>query len=339
MKILLLLNGPEGWQTGIEDGYSFLKEVGEIEDFKCLYLHNLATNEGSVIAFEKAISVATEFQPTMIVIFHIGHIPLTDSFIAQVRNLPTKPILVYDEGDMYGSFAKPLTKPMKRILKAADVVSIRGLGEFREKISKFNSKIIYTPHHADIARYDVDPHILKERKQELVFIGNKNKPRFGGSIRRLPGAREREAFVRHIGNHFPDKFHLYGNGWNGFSGNQGPVGFADQLEVYKNSWITVSYEHYPNIPYYFSNRLPIALLAGSLYVSHYHEGYENMFRGRDFIFFFKSIEESVDIIKYVLSLDNDERIARAYRARAYSLKYLHPTVVWKNFHQNVLNIL
>lgn len=339
MRTFLLLNGPEGCQTGIEDGFNFLKAIGEISELEWFYLDNFSKEAGSDAALIRAIEIATEFQPSLIVIFHIGKFPITDNFVSTLRNLASKPMLVYDEGDMYGTWAKPILKSMNTIIKRADVVSIRGLGKFYEQIAKLNNRIIYTPHHADIARYDKEPYLLTEKKNKLVLIGNRVRPRFMSSIRRLPGANERECFVKTMGAAFPNNFVLHGNGWDGFTGNQGPVDFYKQLDVYRESWITVAYEHYPEIPYYFSNRLPIALMTGSLYVCHYHKGYENIFKDCDFIFFFDTNEEAIDIVNYIHSLSKEDLLERSKRARAFSLKYFHPNVIWANFFHNVLSVV
>jgi hypothetical protein len=336
MRVLLLLNGPEGWQTGIEDGFNHLQSIGMIEKLEWFYLDAFSKKESVEAAISTAIDMSENFQPDLIVIFHIGSFPVTDKFISRLKGLDSQPILAYDEGDMYGTWAKPILKSMKTVIKRSDVVSLRGLGKIYEQIRKLNDRIIYTPHHADIARFDKEPYLLSERKNKLVLIGNKVKPRLLSSIRRMPGAREREEFVKAMGRAFPKDFVLHGNGWDGFVGNQGPVEFQKQLDVYRDSWITVAYEHYPEIPYYFSNRLPIALMTGSLYVCHYHKGYENIFKDCDFIFFFKTYEEAVDLINYIHSLSKDDLMARSVRARAFSLKYYHPNVVWKNFYNNLL---
>jgi len=337
MKVLLLLNGSEGWQTGIEDGFSHLQSVGITEELKWLYLDDFSKKESTEAAISKAIDISENFQPDLIVIFHIGLFPVTDEFISRLKGLQSKPILAYDEGDMYGTWAKPISKSMKTVIKRSDVVSLRGLGRIYEQIKKLNDRIVYTPHHADIARFDKEPYLLPERQNKLVLIGNKVKPRLLSSIRRLPGAKEREDFVKSMGSAFPKNFVLHGNGWDGFIGNRGPVDFQKQLDVYRDSWVTVAYEHYPKIPYYFSNRLPLALMAGSLYVCHYHKGYENIFKDCDFIFFFETHEEAIDLINFIHSLSKDELMARSARARAFALKHYHPNVVWKNFFNNVID--
>jgi hypothetical protein len=336
MKTLLFLNGIEGCQTGIEDGFNHLKLTGEVSELKWFYLDNEVNKIGLNSALSDALQLAESFQPKLIVVFHIGRLSITTQFVNALKNLSSHPILAYDEGDMYGTWAKPVTKSMKLIIQMADVVSIRGLGEFHDEISKLNSHVIYTPHHADIARFDQESSLLANKVNKLVLIGNKVSGRLS-LIRRLPGAKERECFVRSMGEAFGDEFVLHGNGWSGFRGNRGPVDFYKQLDVYRDSWITVAYEHYPSISYYFSNRLPIALLAGSLYVCHYHKGYEHIFKDCDFIFFFKTNEEAVDLVNFIHSLSKVDLFERSQRARAFARRYFLPSVIWGNFFNNILN--
>jgi hypothetical protein len=337
MKVLLFLNGFEGCQTGIEDGFQFIFNSGNIAKLEWFYFEDFAKKNGSLASREKMFEIANKFQPCLIVFFHLGSTEINKEFIVGLKNLRSAPILVYDEGDMYGTWAKPITKSMKTIIKMADLISIRGLGGFYEKIKKLNSNIIYTPHHNDIARLETNKNDIYPRNKQLVFVGNKVKPRFFSSIRRLPGAARREKFVKKIGNTFKNKFNLFGNGWAGFYGNQGPIDFYSQHEVYQKSFIMVSYEHYPDVPYYFSNRLPIALMNGSICVCHKHDGYAIMFPQCDFIFFFNTVNEAIDIVNYLFSLSNEELLIRSVNARKFAERHYHPNVIWMNFYNNILD--
>jgi hypothetical protein len=335
MKTLLFLNGPLGWQTGIEDGFNHILQMNLISDLKWFYFHDYAKTSSLNDALTEMMRISKNYLPELIVFFHASDLPVSKSYLRNLKELSSKPIIVYDDGDMYGGICKPINNRMKTLLKEADAVSIRGLGKFYRTIAKYNNNIFYTPHHADIARFDKDPHILHDRKYPIVLIGNRIRGKIS-PVFRIPGAEGRESFVMHIGKSFPSMFYVFGDGWNGFSGNQGPVDFQLQIDICKDSWITVAYEHYPQIPYYFSNRLPIALLSGSLYVCHYHEGLENIFRNCDFIFFFKTNQEAVDIIQYLFSLSKDDLLGRSQRAREYALKNYTPQIVWQNFFNNVI---
>ena len=87
MKVLLFLNGPEGWQTGIEDGFSHLHVTGVIDEVKWFYLDDYLKKKGMVEGLSKAIEIAETFQPDMIVTFHIGKLPITDKFILTLKNM------------------------------------------------------------------------------------------------------------------------------------------------------------------------------------------------------------------------------------------------------------
>lgn len=336
MKVLLFLNGFEGCQTGIEDGFLNLVRENRIDDLKWFYYLEYAKLQSANKAREKMLELATDFQPDMIVFFHIGNLSVDKTFILKFKNLNSKPILVYDEGDMYGTWAKPVYKSMKVMFSLADVVSIRGLGAFEKTVRKFAQNVIYTPHHNDIARHLQHPFVMAENKNDIILIGNRIKPRILSWIRRLPGALGRESFAKAMADYFPEHFHLYGNGWSGFQCNRGPVDFYSQNEYYRKSLITVAYEHYPKIPFYFSNRLPMALMNGSLYVCHYHGGYEQIFPENDFIFFFRSNEEARNIIERLRSMDPEDLRARSERAREFALKHYHPNVIWGNFFTKAL---
>jgi hypothetical protein len=334
MKILLFLNGPEGCQTGIEDGFNYILKENKIDSLKWFYYTDFAGKNTELAAKNKMIELALDLQPNLIVFFHLGSFRVDNNFLDACKTLKSKPTLVYDEGDMYGTWAKPIKSHLETMIREVDVVSIRGLGEFYEQVKKINKNIIYTPHHNDIARFDDNINI--ERCFDLLLIGNRVKPRFLSALRRLPGAKGRETFVKRIGDEFPEQFKLFGNGWSGYRGDQGPVDFYKQNKMYQQSLITVAYEHYPNIPYYFSNRLPMALMNGSIYVCHYHEGYEKMFPNCDFIFFFKTNEEAIDIINYLLSLSKAELLLRSKHAKEFALRQYHPNVIWMNFYNNIL---
>lgn len=334
MKVLLFLNGHKGVQTGIEDGFQYLLKTEKIKELDWFYYQDYLNNNSYEMTINEMFHKIEKMNPDIIIFFHIGKFLISNEFFNKIRKELPKVIIVYDEGDMYGGLSKPITKSMKIAMSNSNIVSIRGLGSFYNDVSKYNKNIIYTPHHADIARFD-DRKIV-EKKNLLVMIGNKHNPKINF---RLPGAAGREKFVKFFSNLYKDKFKLYGNGWSKYSSNCGPIDFQKQMNEYKKSWITVAYEHYPNVPYYFSNRLPIALLSGSLYVCHYHKGYDEIFKDCDFIFFFKTNEEARDIITYISSLDKNDLIERTNRARNFAKKYFTPEVIWSNFYSNILENL
>ena len=247
MKTLLFLNSAEGSQYGIEDGFTALLDKGTITELKWFYFEDYSKKNSVEKTLEKMYSEAKEFNPELIVLFHVGRFPINESFITNLKKLKSKPIIAYDEGDMYGGWSKPITNSMKLIFKYADVISIRGLGKWYNTVKKYNKNIIYTPHSNSLYRYTKDIKINTLKKHKIIFVGNRIKSRLG-RIRRLPGAYGREKFVNKISYNFINDFKLNGKGWENLIGNQGKLDFIEQSELYSNSLIHLSYEHYPSIP-------------------------------------------------------------------------------------------
>tara|TARA_B110000114_G_C15032940_1_gene373744 strand:+ start:40 stop:1059 length:1020 start_codon:yes stop_codon:yes gene_type:complete len=332
MKVLLFLNGPEGYQTGIEDGFNFLLSAGKISTLKWFYFNDFAAKNSEIASKNKMIDLALKFQPDLIVFFHIGSFSIDEKFILEFKRLNSQPILGYDEGDMYGGWSKPITKKMKGIMGSVDIVSIRGLGKFYDLVKKINKNLIYVPHSNSLYRFSKGLKLPQQRDSKVIFMGNRVTSRFGNLVR-LSGALGREKLVYSLTKELPNRLNVYGKGWANLITNKGHYKFHEQIDVCSKSWIHVSFEHYPEIPYYFSDRLPIALASGQIYVCHYHEGYENIFNGCDFIYFFRSNKEALDIINYLNSLSKDELYKKSVKAKAFSETYLSPTVVWNNFFE------
>lgn len=329
MRTLLFLNGPNGWQTGIEDGFSSLKAQNKISELKWFYFDDYAKKHSSTESLNMMLKLAYDYAPELIVFFHISKFPVTEEFIRKMRNLSSKPYLIYDEGDMYGGWAKPITNSMKILFRSVDFVSIRGLGQWYNIVKRYNKNVIYTPHSDSLHRISQNISLRKNRNNKIVFIGNKVKSRI--QISRLNGARKRERFVEYISKNLPNEIKIFGNGWDKLTGNMGPLEFKKQTEVCSDSWIHISYEHYPKIPYYFSDRLPIALASGQIYICHYHKGYEDIFKNTDFVYFFKTRQEAIDIVNYLLSLSKEQLYEKSMHAKEWADKNLSPTIIWNNF--------
>jgi len=336
MKVLLLINGKEGSQMGIEDGFEYLRTNGQISELKWFYFEDYAKKNTYNSSLTKISEISLLFKPNLIIFFHIGYLPVDKRFIYELKSIPSNPIIVYDEGDMYGGWSKPININMKNLFKYSDYISIRGLGKWYKMVKKYNSNIIFTPHSNSLYRFtkEIVIDININKKNDLIFIGNRVNSKLG-RIRRLSGAYEREKFVNNISKTFNNNFKLFGNGWSKNISNNGILDFYKQTDICKEALIQVSYEHYPHIPYYFSDRLPIALASGQIYVCHYHLGYENIFKDCDFIYFFTNTDESIDIINYLFSLDAETLLKKSYSAKEFADKYLSPLYVWSNFFNNI----
>ena len=337
MNTLLFIHGPEGLQMGVEDGFMHLEKTKKINKLKWFYYREYAKKNKKCDIQKKMFEVAKSFQPQLIVFFHILDLPVNDKFFLSFKNLESKPTIVYHEEDMYGGWSKPMTKSMKIAFKNADIVSISGLGKWYKNALKYNKTVIYTTHSNRLFRYSQKIELAKERSKDILFIGNRVRSRLG-NIRRLHGAKNKEKIVSEVGKHFKTEFALFGKGWDNFPGNKGALNFHKQANVCPEYWFHLSYEHYPEIPYYFSTRLPIALSLGQIYICHLHEGYKDMFKNTDFIYFYKNEDEAIDILNYLKTLSNEQLYQKSVNAKKWANENLSPLVVWGNFYERIKSI-
>jgi rhamnose utilization protein RhaD (predicted bifunctional aldolase and dehydrogenase) len=89
----------------------------------------------------------------------------------------------------------------------------------------------------------------------------------------------------------------------------------------QSAWVTVGWDHFIPTPYYFSDRLPIALASGVAHVTSFQPGYEAMFPPEHGLFWADSIHEAVDTVTWLLEqpreylLDQGANAAELARSR------------------------
>lgn len=334
MKTLLFINGTEGSQIGIEDGFNYLHGEGKISDLNYFYFEAFANKNSFSQSMVQMQTIANEFQPDLIIFFHISKFPIKIDLILEIKAIRSKPIIAYDEGDMYGGLAKPITKSMKCLIKYSDFVSIRGFGTFYNAIHKLNSNIVFTPNSNWLLRYTNGISINENKTNKIVFIGNRITSRLG-LLKRLPGAYQREKLLKKVSSVFNKDFSIYGSGWGDFDSNKGKLNYYEQTNICNGNWIQLTYEHYPKIPYFFSDRIPIALSCGQIIVTNYKEGYETLFKNADFIYFYRSTNEAIEILFFLRSLNKEQLLIKSKNAKRWADNNLNPQIIWGNLVERI----
>lgn len=333
MKIMCLLNGPKGWQTGIEEGLTNSKDISSTE---FIYYQYMIDTEGRSTTEDWIRSKFNLFQPDIFALFHLGKYNFSSDFWTFLEEISSKVLLVYDEGDMYGGLAKPITNQMKKIARISTVVSLRGYGKFKFQMARHAKSIIYTPHSNDIAslmKVKVD---LTLKKKKIVKTGNLIKKNWRKLNIRLEGAAEREYYLTKLCELYPDKVDIYGANWQDVACNRGTIDFQKQYLPYLKAWFAFAYEHYPKEYGYFSNRLPIALSCGCIYISHYNESYLDIFPEDSFFYMYRDSDELENLLEYLFTLDEDTLVKKALSAIEYYEKHLNPVIVWGDWVKNVI---
>lgn len=322
--ILLALNGKPKSQLGIE--YIFNPANNKIISHTAIF--NLE-HQSQLVGFDKAWSeflrMSKSTSPDIIFFFHVASIPMTDYHFQILREQLPKVKIIYDEGDMYGGLAKRINFSMKVTMRNADAVSIRGLGKWKKTCQKYNRNIFFIPH---INSIPIEKEVVPKINRRACIVGNKISSK-AGRLLRLPGAHGREEFVKYLDNNVK-QLSIFGKGWNGLKSNCGSLDFFDQAGLVDDFSFQFAYEHYPRIPNYWSDRMPIALVRGQIYIVHEHLGYSSYFKGLPGVFFFKTNQEALEIY-YKLLKESDEYLLDLMRANIeHAPKYFDGIAFYSN---------
>ena len=335
MKLLYLPNESlPNWQMGARVALKRLQELGILSELEIFsFLQRPPTT-----ALAEILSLAQRLEPDVILFTKIDKFPVTASWFDALKAVRSTPLIAYYDADIYGRVFKRFTPQMAIMSRYADEVFLCGLGSNAQLFESNGAKSIsLCPHSASLRQFGSDWTPTPDRKFDVVLIGNRIQSRLGllNHVRwgRMPGAFDREALVRRLGSVFGKRFAVFGRGWDGFPGNHGTVPFDRQLEILRSSWISVGYEHFPGTPFYFSDRLPIALLSGVAHAVHFHPGYDILFGNGCELLWADSPEQLVDVVHFALSMGPAFLDELGKRGREFALARLTADVAYGNMIQ------
>lgn len=330
MRLLYLPNEPtRGWQAGPRSALDELlarKAITELKVYSFL-------QEVPSVALAEIRETAVEFAPDAILFTKIGSFPVTDSWLRAIRSLPSRPLIAYYDADVYGAVFKRVTQSMRVLCRNADIVFVCGLGSNRDRFEQCGARqVMYCPHSASTSQFGQPWIPTTDRELDVVMIGNRISSRIGClnyvPWGRMSGAYLREQAVRALGRVWGTRFGIYGNGWEGFIGNCGPVPFSQQFSALRRGWLSVGVDHFPDVPFYFSDRLPISLLSGVGHVVHFHEGYDALFENGNQLLWARDVDELVDVTRMAISMGPDYLNELGGRGRQFALETLVSTVTY-----------
>ncbi len=330
MRLLYLPNEPVlGWQVGARAALGALRRCGTLSD---LQIYSFL-QQPPARARDEILALCDEAAPDAVLFTKIGYFPLDDRWLEALRRTRNNPLLIYYDGDIYGRVFKRLTAETRTMCRHADLVLLCGLGENARRFESAGARHIgYLPHNVSLAQFGGAWTPTATRTLDVVVIGNRIRGRVALQERipwaRMPGAFEREQVVRQLGDVFGARFAVYGTGWDGFVGNRGPVAFARQHEVLRESWLSVGYDHFPGTPMYFSDRLPISLLSGVAHAVHYHPGYESWFQNGRELLWARTIDELVELARDALGRGRSYLDALGARGHQFAQERLSSEVVF-----------
>lgn len=309
-KLLYIPNeGNEGDQIGPHDCFRKMVLDNTLSDYQSFSFLVEYRHMGSYkLVLDKLISIIEQTRPDIILWQHIGNFIIPIDLIESIqRIIGYRPVIGYHEGDVYDRITKPLPKNVLNFASRSDVVFLVGLGQYADMFIKAGCKqVVYTPSCADEVRFGKPWAPTSKRKYDVIMIGNNVKSKI--PFKNMPGSKSRVNIVKRLEKLLGSRFGVFGHGWEGLASAHGPIPYDKQEELLRESWLSIGMDHFNTIPYYFSDRLPIALLSGVAHVCSRQPSLETLFQDGEHLIFFDCVEEAVDRIKILLAKPKEELI-------------------------------
>ena len=324
----------EGDQVGPRKAFALLHREGVFSSYMAYsYLVEQARARDQAQALERLLAAIEAFQPDVIYFQHLnGSYPLDTAYIQRLKAVASRPLFVWHDPDPYGRFVKPIDPVMKAALAATDVAVVKGLGYFSAAVRKAGARrVLFAPESFDDERFARHATLPSERALDAVMIANltclKRVP-----FLFMPGGRDRKRMARLLHGAFGGRFAVYGagQGWQGAPYCRGPIAFERQEDVIRSAWISVNWSQFDEIPFYFSDRLPISLAAGVPHITNHQRGFEHVLGDARGAYFVHSPAEALDVADYLLSLPRGRLVEIGEEGRAYARERLNATRVYRD---------
>ncbi|WP_062379502.1 glycosyltransferase family protein [Demequina pelophila] len=255
-----------------------LRHAGTIDDYRVLSpgLVRAGSPEAGEAAVDDEVASASTWRRDVTLMYHPSAWRLSAPALTRLLRSEGG-VWVYYEGDPYGLVRHGLPWVAQRVGRRASIVFTVGTGAFRRNFTRAGARDVrWVPSAFDYVHVGPEPSPPVSRTVDFVMIANRHMPRT--PLRLLPGARQRAQFVELMTSEFGDTFQVWGRGWTGPSA-QGSLDYSRQASAVQSAWFSVNWDHFPQEPRYFSNRLPIALATGSFHLTTAHPGYAALFEG------------------------------------------------------------
>jgi hypothetical protein len=324
----------EGDQPGPRRTFESLLANGKLAAYTALPVDVYIERDGPDQAFARLLATARSLEPSIVLWQHPYH-DMPSDVLSQLKRHGS--YLVYHEGDAYGWVRKRLPARARTLARASDLTLLPGTGMqsaiFRSAGARDRG---YVPNSVDLHRFGTDGRRPStERLFDVVMVGNRVTTRLPGA-HGLPGMHHRERLARQLGDLLGDRLAIYGRGWSGFRGARGPLPYAEQVRAARESWLTVSWNHFHRVPYCFSDRLPVSLAAGVAHVTCAQPGYDELFEDGCELFLARSVPALVRRVESLLAGPRDVLDAVGQRGRAFAERFLSDEVVFRRLLEVVV---
>ncbi|WGS86792.1 glycosyltransferase [Methylomonas sp. UP202] len=325
MKKLRLLYLPvesvEGDQRARRKIFADMLSEGRLEALEIFSYRIFGREHGWDAMAEKVYEIAKDFGADAIYWHGLWTGHLNEKIMARIRDLPSKPAICNENGDPFGNFwIVPYPKCLLSLIKYTDVCFNSGLGRVAEYLKRRGARHVYLlPHGYDEVSFGEPIKTERDYQNDLVMIANQWTSR--RPFASAPGAKERPKLIAALQEEFGDKFALYGKGWDNFQCARGPIDFFKQVEAYNASKVAIGIPQFSDIEYYDSNRPFNTIAMGIPYVSGYSPKFDEILKDGVHCHYFKTPNQAVDKVKWLLSMPEQQRLEMALSAAEYVRKH------------------
>jgi len=276
MKALIIVNeNPLGSHPDVYEAFDLLVEEGLLSGYDVVpYLHLRADGQSDATIVRSITEAVSSGGHGLVIWMHTGSLEVDDESLERITSVPSRPKMVYWEGDSYHPFYKPIPRTMTDIMRSCAQVYVPCGGPMIRSLRAAGVKHVrYAPSCASGTRF---PHVWSAGgayQHDIVVVGNRVSSRI--PFKTMPGARRRRVLVDALVRRYGRRVAVYESGWTGPNA-MGPLQFDEQQRVYESSLMSVGVNN-STYPYVFSNRLPIALACGVPLLYHRNPGFDEIF--------------------------------------------------------------
>ncbi len=312
MHVTVLLQAVNpGDQLGYDAGFRSLVSRGRIAGYSP-FCYRAANGPSGWSALWQSVAAdmrATGSEVLMCQFFHGSGLPDPRAGLAQIASLPQRPIVATTCGDGFGPrFAAP-PQQFVRAAVASDITFCTSMGRLATGLTRAGAKrVTLMPHGACDVRFGATqpPELNVDRPFDVLFVGNRPEGRNFAKHLFWSGRRRLE-LVEVLSRRFGPRFGVFGRGWDGFAGWQGPIPFDQQSLVCQQS--SVVFGGYPgsSCDYYLSDRPFSAMVSGVPFVDFDVPRIDRILKRSEEVFLFHDADSLLRIIELQLARTATER--------------------------------
>ena len=322
---------PDFTQAGGREAFNAMAADGTIAALNVYSYHRERARAAGPVEFERAAMAAIRaFAPDILFVQHLFGTDVGEGLWRTIRQEMPQVTLVYHEGDPFDRSVKRVDRPTIAALRHAHLVLACGLGSLADILGEHcDGPVGWLPHCFVRSRFAQRDPAAAAKTHDMVMIGNR------GNRRRLkmlyvPGGRRRADFATRLSKTFGTRFALYGAGWSHLAASQGNLPFFQQEEAIQSGRFTVNWDHFDEINYYFSDRLPISLAGGVPHVTSWHVGYDHIFAGCPGLYACRTVDEAVETCRWLVGRSDEDLLAEGLAAKQWVFERMEAEPVFRN---------